>query len=175
MSNVQSLTRYATFIVQVIKALPDDVDRALAARMIAQVIYDAPPIFSGKASAAAISAKLANPKYRPCADHYRVRQISGERLMDMRSDISCVSDAVTLLESACSVHYVTSEENVRLRKLQHAYGPAAYTMLNIPLYDTGDLFNRRGGRSPDWYRDKRDQFREIISIATSCDGGEPII
>lgn len=143
-------------------------DHSLLARMFSQIIFDAPSIFSGKASAEAIRLKVADGSYRPCADHHNVRQNSGERLVRLMQTPAELTRAAVdeVMQEACSVHYVTATENQMLRKYQAAYGTQAYAAVNLSVYDTGELFTRRGRRPKEWYKDVASQFSHILNGAS---------
>lgn len=136
-------------------------DKAILARMFAQMIYELPKIHSGKASANAVVKKLNDPTWQPSKDHYHTRKAGGMRLMQLLDqDVLTKNEVSNILLQYSQVHYVTSEENTMLRKFQRVNPATAYTDANITLVECEDLFSRRN-KTEQWKLTLQSKFKHI--------------
>lgn len=140
-------------------------------RDYANMIHDMPNVWTGLASQAAIAGKLADPKFRFSEDHYHSRQRGGEEIV--RLIIKCYqkktkpkfSTVKKIIDKYCHVHYVTKEENNRLK---HTMEPGktweqAYKECGVLLTDARELFGKRGRHSEVWKQEMHDKFKPFAT------------
>lgn len=134
-------------------------DKFVLARLMSQMIYELPKVHSGKASTEAIRKKLSDFSWQPSKDHFHVRSVGGMLLVELLpGSLSKESIRGILLQHA-EVHFVTSEENTKLRPFQRKNPTTAYEAANIELHNCLDLFSKRG---------KSKAWKEQITAALGC-------
>jgi hypothetical protein len=115
-------------------------------------------LWSGYASHAVIHKKVRNFNTTASADHYHSRQRCGEEIAILikrcfgEGRVPKDDEVVRIVRKARRVHYVTSEENQRLRKFM-AEGltwKQAYKAASVKLVEARDLFTQRGQPSKSW-------------------------
>lgn len=164
---MSTFEKYVTFVFQLLNTVKAaSLDTQLLSRMLSQVIYDTPTKFSGLASVSAIKRKIECPMYKPTKEHFNVRQMCGERLIQLLHAPFTELHVRDIMINACSVHYVTSEENQILRKYQPVYGDAAYDKANIILVEAEELFSKRGRQSAKWHQQMKNKFEKYVDSVT---------
>ena len=96
------------------------VDDKTLARCIGTMIFDIPMTRSGLVSES-LTDKYG---YRPsiskcCLEHFHSRQQSGYKIIDMMRGECSFEEIVSFLKTATMAHLTTSEENIRLSKIQN--------------------------------------------------------
>lgn len=143
-------------------------NRTLYARMLGQVLYEAPKIFTGQVSINMVDRKLNDFRAKPCPEHYLSRQKGGELLLDL-IDTSIITGAdpprllvQNIALTYCAVHYTTPEENASLKVHQRKHhDEAAYNRAGIILIEARDLFTKRG-HSIAWKHQMRKKYAPIV-------------
>lgn len=128
------------------------------ARMFANDIHDMSTIWTGYASVAAVQKKLKDPTYKYTKDHFRSRQRGGEKLVRLmlrrfgEGKCPTFEEVKKIVDRYREVHYVTSEENNKLKNLMDVpcTHKQAYEQANIQIMTATDLFGKRGRQSQAW-------------------------
>ena len=145
--------------------------RALFARLFGQMLYDAPKVYTGMASAALIVQKLRNFALKPCPEHHRSRNRGGQLLVDLveyslrTGEPISRNDVELIVKQHCEVHFTTPEENIRLRKHQQfCTSEAAYVRAGIKLIPAFDLFCTRGRMTDRWKAAMSAKYSHLLRV-----------
>lgn len=143
-------------------------NRTLYARMLSQVLYEAPKIFTGQVSIMMVDRKLNDFRAKPCPEHYLSRQKGGELLLDLvDASLRSSGDPPKVLVknialTYCAVHYTTPEENALLKQYQRIHHDEdAYKRAGIILIEARDLFTKRG-HSTQWKEQMLSKYAPIV-------------
>jgi hypothetical protein len=139
-------------------------------RDYANMIHDMPSVWTGKASQTAIKKKLHSAKFRHSEDHYHSRQRGGEEIVTLilatfgEGRSPTFEEVKTIVDKYCHVHYVTKEEN---NKLKHIMEPGkqweqAYHEAGVLLADARELFGKRGRHSSEWKEKMEKKFKAFL-------------
>lgn len=143
--------------------------RPIFARMLGQLLFDAPKLHTGLVSIELVQQKLLDFSTRPVIEHHHGRQNGGEALLSLvDSALSMdreleIEDVSRVVHQYCEVHYTTASENIALRKQQQlCSSAAAYRRTNIPLIEARDLFTKAGKHTESWKQQMRTKYHPII-------------
>lgn len=136
------------------------------ARMFANDIHDMSTIWTGYASPTCVQKKLKNPSYKPTKDHFHSRQRGGEKLVHLmikyfgKGKVPPFKEVKAIVDKYREVHYVTTEENNRLKHLMvtPCTHKQAYLQANIKVIFAKDLFGKRGRQSKVWKEEMKKKY-----------------
>lgn len=142
--------------------------KILYSRMLGQVLYEAPKLFTGLASINMVDRKLHDFRAKPCPEHYLSRQKGGEALVELieTSILTGLDPPRVMVQGIaltyCAVHYTTPEENAILKRFQRKHhDEAAYTEAGIILVEARDLFTKRG-HSATWKQQMTQKYSPVV-------------
>lgn len=144
-------------------------NRTTFARMLGQLLYEAPKIFTGLASVRLIEQKLEDFGVKACFEHHQSRQKGGKALLSLvdaainaHTPISR-DDVHSIVLTHCQVHLTTTQENSLLRKHQRkCSSEAAYRRATIELVEARDLFTKKGRHSAEWKQQMTIKYQPIV-------------
>lgn len=143
------LVAAAKMIMSLLPLIDDeDITEVELAREIGITIFEIPFIPSGKVSTSLLDSHgFRSATY--CAEHFHSRQRSGRAIINAyREGTLSFERLCSMLRMFAMVHYVTSEENMRLAQIQKNYSDLSweeqYALANIVLVDDK-------GTAPVWY------------------------
>lgn len=137
------------------------------ARMFANDIHDMSTIWTGYASLSAVQKKLKDSKYKPTKDHFHSRQRGGEKLVHLlltrygEGKMPSFEEVKKIVDKYREVHYVTSEENNKLKNLMNVpcTHKQAYLQAKIEIIKADDLFGKRGRKTADWTKQMEKKYK----------------
>lgn len=137
------------------------------ARMFANDIHDMSTIWTGYASTAAVQRKLKDPSYKPTKDHFHSRQRGGELLVRLmlecygQGKLPAFTDIKKIVDKYREVHYVTAEENNKLKNLMvvPCTHKQAYSQAKIKIIHAEELFGKKGRKSKVWQEQMRSKYK----------------
>lgn len=176
---LQTLNKYVDaiheFLIDQINGILTSPDRriiaskSIFARMLGQMLYEAPKLHTGMVSIRLIEQKLRNFSIKPCMEHHHSRQRGGMVLIDLidravtTGQMPSKQQVRDIALQYCQVHYTTADENSMLRKHQRrCSSEASYRRSNIQLIQAPDLFTRRGKHSAIWKQQMHDKYDSIV-------------
>lgn len=187
---LQTLNKYVDaiheFLIDQINGILTTSDRqvitnkSIFARMLGQMLYEAPKLHTGMVSIRLIEQKLKNFSTKPCMEHHHSRQKGGLVLIDLvdravtTGQMPIKQQVYDIVLYYCQVHYTTIEENSMLRKHQRrCSSEASYRRSNIQLIQAPDLFTKRGKHSIIWKQQMHNKY-DLIVDAYNNPNNQPI-
>jgi hypothetical protein len=143
--------------------------RDVFARMLGQMLFDAPSLHTGKVSLILLQSKLKDFSTKPCAEHHHGRQKGGIALLKLIDNAVASNKLITrsqvksVVHMYCQVHYTTARENMSLRRHQkRCSSEASYRRAGVILVDAKDLFANKARPSKEWKESMKKKYLPII-------------